>query len=163
MLKISILDTPNQRRLMLEGRLIAPWAAELRCAWKTAQADLHDRALVIDLKNLTAISEDGENALLELLGEGIKFRCSGVFTKHVLKQLAAKHARTVRRRDDDHFIIRRAGLAVLAMAALMCGAMSADGQYSAGTGSAGHNLAKLSLARALGGASSNYDQYLGGK
>ena len=90
MLKISILDTPNQRRLMLEGRLIAPWAAELRSAWKTAQTDLHDRALVIDLKNLTAISEDGENALLELLSEGIKIRCSGVFTKHVLKQLARR-------------------------------------------------------------------------
>jgi len=66
-LKISILDTPSQRRLTLEGRLIAPWAAEL---------------------NLTAISEDGENALLELLREGIKFCSSGVFTKHVLKQLA---------------------------------------------------------------------------
>lgn len=90
MLKISILDSPNQRRLMLEGRLIAPWAAELTGAWKAAQADLHDRELVIDLKNLTAISEDGENALLELLREGIKFRCSGVFMKHVMKQLARR-------------------------------------------------------------------------
>ena len=90
MLKISILDTRNQRRLMLEGRLIAPWTAELRTAWKAAQADLPDRPLVVDLKNLTAISEDGENALLELLSEGIKIRCSGVFTKHVLRQLARK-------------------------------------------------------------------------
>lgn len=90
MLKISILDTPKQRRLMLEGRLIAPWAAELRSAWEAAQADLHDRALVIDHKNLTAISEDGENALQELLSKGIKFRCSGVFTKHVLKQLTRR-------------------------------------------------------------------------
>jgi hypothetical protein len=89
-LKISILDTPNERRLMLEGRLIAPWTAELRNAWKAAQADLHDRELVIDLKILTAISEDGENSLLELLREGIKIRCSGVFTKHVLKQLTRR-------------------------------------------------------------------------
>jgi len=89
-LKISILDTANRRRLMLEGRLIAPWAAELRTACKAAQADLHDRELVIDLKNLTAISEDGESALLELLSEQIKFCASGVFTKHVLKQLARR-------------------------------------------------------------------------
>lgn len=89
-LKISILDTPNQCRLMLEGRLIAPWAAELRNARKAAQAHLHGRTLVIDLKNLTAISEDGEKALLELLNEGITIRCSGVFTKHVLKQLARR-------------------------------------------------------------------------
>jgi hypothetical protein len=45
---------------------------------------------VIDLKNLTAISEDGETALLELLSEEIKFCASGVFTKHVLKQLARR-------------------------------------------------------------------------
>ena len=90
MLKISILDSPNQRRLMLEGRLIAPWTAELTSARRAAQADLHNRELVICLKNLTAISEDGENALLELLREGIKFRCSGVFTKHVMKQLARR-------------------------------------------------------------------------
>lgn len=89
-LKISILDTPNQRRLTLEGRLIAPWSAELTSAWKAAQANLHDRELVICLKNLTAISEDGENVLLELLSEGIKIRCSGVFTKHILKQLARR-------------------------------------------------------------------------
>lgn len=90
MLKISIFDTPNQRRLMLEGRLVWPWCAELSGAWKAAQADLHERELVIDLRNLTAISADGENALLELLSEGIKFRSSGVFTKHVLKLLARR-------------------------------------------------------------------------
>ena len=90
MLKISILDTPNQRRLLLEGRLIAPWVAELRRTCKAVQADLHDRELVVDLKCLTAISEDGEDALLEMLSEGIKFHCSGVFTKHVLKLLARR-------------------------------------------------------------------------
>jgi hypothetical protein len=30
MLKISILDTPSHRRLVVGGKLIAPWAAELR-------------------------------------------------------------------------------------------------------------------------------------
>lgn len=67
-LKISILDTPNQRRITLEGRLVAPWAAELRSTWKATRADLHDRALLIDLKNLTAISEDGVQAMLECRG-----------------------------------------------------------------------------------------------
>ena len=90
MLKISILDSPNQRRLMLEGRLIAPWTAELTSARKAAQADLHNRELVICLNNLTAISEDGESVLLELMKEGARFHSSGVFTKQVLKRLARK-------------------------------------------------------------------------
>lgn len=90
MLKISLLRTPNQCRLMLEGRLVAPWTFELQNACEKAKADLSNRQLVIDLRSLTAISQEGERVLLELLNQGVKFRCSGVFTKLVMKQLAHK-------------------------------------------------------------------------
>jgi hypothetical protein len=45
---------------------------------------------VIELRNVTCISEDGQNVLLELMKEGVRFRSSGVFRKHVMKQLARK-------------------------------------------------------------------------
>ena len=89
-MKISIVDKPSQRRLVVEGKLIAPWAAELKRAWREAAADLNGRELLIDVKDLTAISEDGENVVLELMKEGARFRSSGVFTKQVLKRLARK-------------------------------------------------------------------------
>lgn len=88
MLKISVIDTKMQRRVVLEGKLIAPWSAELRRAGKQAATGLAGRQLLIDLKNLTAISEDGEAALLGLMEQGARFCCSGVFNRHVLKQLA---------------------------------------------------------------------------
>jgi hypothetical protein len=88
MLKISILDTAIQRRLVIEGKLIAPWAALLRSVWQKATADLNGRELVIAVEGLTTITEDGENTLLELMQEGASFRSSGVFTKQVLKQLS---------------------------------------------------------------------------
>ena len=90
MLKISIRDTPSQRRLLIEGKLIGPWAAELARVWRHATADLNGRALIIDAGGLTAITEDGENVLLELMKEGASFRSSGVFTKQVLKRMARK-------------------------------------------------------------------------
>ena len=95
MLKISILDTPSQRRLLIEGKLIGPWTTELASVWRQATADLNGRALIIDLKGLTAITEDGENVLLKLMKEGASFRSPGVFTKHVLKRLARKLRRDV--------------------------------------------------------------------
>jgi anti-anti-sigma regulatory factor len=95
MLKITILDTPNRRRLVLEGKLVAPWAAELRKECRGTAADLRGRELVIELRNVTCISEDGQNVLLELLQEGVRFRSSGVFAKHVMKQLARKVRRNV--------------------------------------------------------------------
>jgi hypothetical protein len=42
------------------------------------------------MNNLSAISQEGENVLLELLSEGIKFRCHGVFTKLILRQLVRR-------------------------------------------------------------------------
>jgi hypothetical protein len=90
MLKISILDTPSQCRLLIEGKLIGPWATELANVWRQATADLNGRALIIDVKGLTAITEDGENVLLELIKAGASFRSSGVFTKQVLKRQARK-------------------------------------------------------------------------
>jgi anti-anti-sigma regulatory factor len=97
MLKISILETPSHRRLVVEGKLIAPWSTELRRVWREATAELNGRELVIDVKGVTAIGEDGESALLEMMKEGARFRSSGVFTKWILKRLARK-ARTDERR-----------------------------------------------------------------
>ena len=90
MLKISLIDSFTQRRLVLEGRLIAPWADELRAACESAKVHLDHRELVIDLKHITAISREGENVLLEFMSEGVKFRGHDVFAKHILKQLSRR-------------------------------------------------------------------------
>jgi hypothetical protein len=94
MLMISILEGFNQRRLVLEGTLIGPWATELRTACEKARADLRDRELVVDMKNVTTISQEGENVLIELMNEGVKFP-GGVFTKHLLRQISRKLRRKV--------------------------------------------------------------------
>jgi len=91
MFKISIIETPGQRRLVLEGKLIAPWTAEVESACKTAEEELQGRKLVIDLRNVTLISADGENTLYQLMKSGAKFACADVLTKHVLRRLARRH------------------------------------------------------------------------
>jgi hypothetical protein len=95
MLKISIIEGHNERRLIVEGKLVGPWAAELKSVCENTRHDLRGRSLVIDMRHLTAISQEGENVLFELIQKGVKFRCRGVFTKHVLKQVA-------RRANADH-------------------------------------------------------------
>jgi hypothetical protein len=97
MLKISIIDTSSQRRLVLEGKLITPWTIELRTACEKARDGLDGRELVIYLKNLTVISQEGQNLLATLMNEGVKFRCSGVLAKEVVSQLA-------RKRDSRTFV-----------------------------------------------------------
>lgn len=88
--KILLIDDRTERRLVLEGRLTAAWAAELRAARENARADLDDRELVIDMKHVTTISQEGENLLLEFMNEGLKFLCRDVCTKHLLNQLSRR-------------------------------------------------------------------------
>jgi hypothetical protein len=90
MLRITITDGCTQRRLIVEGQLISSWASELRIACDKARSDLNDRELVIDLNHLTAINPAGDNLLLELMSAGVTFRFRGVFTKHLLAQLARR-------------------------------------------------------------------------
>jgi anti-anti-sigma regulatory factor len=93
MLKISVIKDETRNQLVLEGKLIAPWTNELKSVLQSATLDLDHRELVIDLRGLTVISADGEEALLDLMVRGAKFRGSDVFTKQVLKQLARRAQR----------------------------------------------------------------------
>jgi hypothetical protein len=88
MFRISITDTPAQRKLVVEGKLVEPWVDELRTAWRNMSRALDRRKLVIDLSSVSVISTEGEKAISELMKQGAKFSCCGVLTRHVLKRLA---------------------------------------------------------------------------
>jgi hypothetical protein len=90
MLKISLVDNTRQRRVIVEGKLIAPWTTELRSACQEAKVDLRGRELVIEMKHVTTIGQEGENVILELINGGIRFRCHGLFAKHVVKELTRR-------------------------------------------------------------------------
>ena len=90
MFRISIVDTPVQRRLVVEGKLSDPWVAELCTTGRSAMRALEGRRLVIDLSGLTLISREGEDAIVDLMKQGAKFSCAGVLTRHVLKRLARR-------------------------------------------------------------------------
>jgi hypothetical protein len=90
MFKISIVESRGQRRLVLEGKLIAPWTTEVESAWRDAGEQLEGRKLIIDLTNVTLISLDGQNTLFRLMRDGARFSSGDVLTKHVLQQLARR-------------------------------------------------------------------------
>jgi len=91
MFRISIVETPAQRRLVVEGRLSGPWVAELRTTCRNANRDLEGRKLVIDLSGLTVISREGDDAIVDVMKEGgARFSCAGVLTRHVLKRLTRR-------------------------------------------------------------------------
>jgi hypothetical protein len=90
MLKITSIEGQKRIRVVVEGDLVVPWTTELMSACEKAQADLHGRELVVELKHLITISQEGENILLDLINRGIKICGSGVFAKQILKEFARR-------------------------------------------------------------------------
>ena len=90
MLKVTIVNTRRQRRLILEGTLVQPWVEVLRKTWAAASVEARARQLVVDLNDVTAISKDGEDVLSDFIRHGAKFSSCGVLTKYLLKQLTLK-------------------------------------------------------------------------
>jgi anti-anti-sigma regulatory factor len=86
MLKISLVDGRRERRLIVEGTLVAPWASELAISCEKARADLQGRELIVDLRGLTAIGPAGEIVLLQLIKDKTRLQC-GVFARELLRQL----------------------------------------------------------------------------
>jgi anti-anti-sigma regulatory factor len=70
MFRISVIDGRAQRRMVLEGRLAVRSVPELKAALKAAKQGLDGRELVVDLKNLVAIDEEGKKTILDVMNDG---------------------------------------------------------------------------------------------
>lgn len=99
MLKISLVDGQRQRKLIVEGALVAPWASELAIACEKARADLEGRELIVDLRSLTGIGPEGESVLLQLMKNKVKLQC-GVFVRELLRQLVRSSQRNPVEAED---------------------------------------------------------------
>jgi anti-anti-sigma regulatory factor len=87
MLKITTVETEVQRKLILAGRIVEPWTAELSRAWGRACDSLGGRKVVVDLSGVTVISRDGTRVLHEMMNHGVEFICRGVYVSHVVRNL----------------------------------------------------------------------------
>ena len=88
MLRISIVDGQRQRRIIVEGALVAAWTDGLVTECEKARSDLQGRELVVDVRGLTTVSQDGSTLLLQLMRDKVKLQC-GVYLRELLRQLAS--------------------------------------------------------------------------
>jgi hypothetical protein len=98
MLKITTTNTGDQRTLVVEGNLVDPWVTELEKSWTEAKQMVEQGTVRVDLKDVTAISQHGENLLFQMMCEGATFNCCrGVLTRHVVKQLQRRREEQARK------------------------------------------------------------------
>jgi anti-anti-sigma regulatory factor len=90
MLKITITNTARDERWTLEGRLVAPWANELKASWKKANRTGHGRKCIVNLDEVTFIDRSGERVLQSMSNQGACLGASDVYVKHTLDRLRGK-------------------------------------------------------------------------
>jgi ABC-type transporter Mla MlaB component len=83
-------NSPEGQRWSLQGQLVGQFAAELRSAWRKAQAEEDARTCIVELTEVTSIDRNGEEVLSEIMSHGVEFVASDVYTKHLLQNLRAE-------------------------------------------------------------------------
>jgi hypothetical protein len=89
-LKITTVKTNRQCRIVVEGELVSSGVEELKRKWDEARVSAGCLSLIVDIRNVTTICQKGKDVLLEMMSEGVRFICGGVYNRHVLQQLARK-------------------------------------------------------------------------
>ena len=90
MLKITTVQTNRRCRIVVEGELVSSGVEELKREWDEARVSAGCLTLIVDLRNVITIGQEGKDILLEMMNEGVRFICRGVHNRHVLQQLARK-------------------------------------------------------------------------
>jgi anti-anti-sigma regulatory factor len=89
MLKITLLDSADECRFRLEGKLSGPWVTELRQCWNTASSTTHGRRTVMDLREVDFVDPAGEVLLGDMSQQGVDLQASTPFMRAVVDGIAA--------------------------------------------------------------------------
>ena len=87
MLRITVLDTPENVILKLEGALSGSWVCELEHAWRDSRASFSDRKLMVDLGSVDKVDHAGKYLLALLLERGVRLVATGLVMKEVVEAL----------------------------------------------------------------------------
>jgi hypothetical protein len=88
MLKITAIHEDSQTTLVLEGKLVGIWVDELQKTWDEVRNLDAQQNIVVDLMDVTLVSERGQGVLRHMMAAGTVFKCCrGVHTKHVVQNL----------------------------------------------------------------------------
>src|SRR5262245_23736014 len=89
MLRITVHEDGSVCRLKLEGRLGGPWVPETEKAWRSALCSA-GKQIEIDMKEVTAIDDDGRELLASMHQAGARLVAQGVEMTALVEEIAGK-------------------------------------------------------------------------
>jgi ABC-type transporter Mla MlaB component len=86
-LKISILDSAEEKKIVLEGKFTEPWISEVAKVWYREQRYLNGRSCIVDLTDVTDIDPCGMAILSGMIRDGVKLIGNGMLTSYLIETL----------------------------------------------------------------------------
>jgi hypothetical protein len=102
MLRITIVDSPTEQRLVLYGKLVGPWIGELQRVWENLRLQLGNRRSVIDLNEVTLIDDSADQLLATMLGQGAELVARSMADRWLIQALKAGKTRLAVRSLGPH-------------------------------------------------------------
>ena len=89
MLRVTLQESDNAVKLMLEGRVAGPWVDELNRAWGEAVPRIGSKSVSIDLRNVTYADAAGKRVLRNIFSQsGAKLEGSSLGIQDLAKEIA---------------------------------------------------------------------------
>ncbi|HSE43337.1 MAG TPA: hypothetical protein VLH08_21435 [Acidobacteriota bacterium] len=95
MLRIDVMDSVDEIRFILYGKLCEPWITELQAALVEKQRNLGNRKMIIDLKETTSIDPKGIQLLSTMYDAGVRLLTSGVLMRHMVETFRKRKRKSV--------------------------------------------------------------------
>jgi hypothetical protein len=89
MLRITIVDSPTEQRLVLYGKLVGPWIGELQRVWENLRQQLGNRRSVIDVNEVTLIDDSADQLLATMLEQGVELAARGTANRWLIQAIRA--------------------------------------------------------------------------
>ena len=90
MLRITVVESPEEEKWILQGHLTGDFASELSANWRVSLDQCSDRPRIVDLSDVTLIDKRGEEVLLAMISQRATFIATGLYTRHLLEELQAR-------------------------------------------------------------------------
>ena len=90
MMRITRQQDGETITLKIEGCLAGEWVDEMKRCWDEVKTDVRQRAIRIDLTDVTFIDATGRELLAQMFASGAIAGAANVMTKTVVEQLTSK-------------------------------------------------------------------------
>jgi anti-anti-sigma regulatory factor len=92
MLRITVRDEAENKRLVVEGKLAGACVCELEKSWQATSSDESTAQVVVDLSSVTFVDASGKKLLARMCKSGIRLVARGIMPRCLIEEIESANS-----------------------------------------------------------------------